>query len=169
MHDSDGGDGVRIRLFVRSLGPGEDAPDLERLRERLTALVERGRADGYEVHVWGKHVSPAAEWTGPGRFVLDAVDEFRAWADREGASLAPFFETETRRSTIRGEEQRRIRLPTVALAEYEDGDLRFVAPCVEAGSVRSVEDRLGELLAGALADEDREEREAPAVVGGDRP
>lgn len=171
MHDdSDGGDAVTARLFVRSLGPGEDAPDLERLRERLETLVERDLIREYSVYIWGKHVSPsAAEWTETGRFVLDTVEQFEAWAERDDVSLDPFFGEETRRSAIRDQAERRIRLPTVALAEYEGDDLRFVAPCVADGTLRSVEDRLGELLAGALSEADGEGRKEPAPVGGERP
>lgn len=145
-----------VELYVRSLAPGPASEKRERAIERLERLEARGVVDEYTVHIWGERFDPtsAAARTEPGRFVRRRVAAFASWADRNGVSTGSFFEPEPVRSSITGEEYTAVTLPSVALAEFVDGEVAFVAPCSDDGTTCSVEDRLDAL--------ELERRAAPA-------
>jgi hypothetical protein len=133
---------VEVELWVRSLSPETERPRRASAIRRLETLYREGHVDGFEVSMWGDRVSrsgPDAR-TDAGRRILDRVTGFENWARANDASLSPFFD-ETESSTGG------VALPTMALAEYEDGDLRFVAPCTSRRVGYTVVDRLDALEA----------------------
>ncbi|WP_337652343.1 HTH domain-containing protein [Halomontanus rarus] len=75
------------------------------------------------------------------------LESFERWADRTGRSLEPCFRTRRAESTITGESTVVCRPPTVALAEYHDGELAHVAPSRVGERVVGIEDRLDALVA----------------------
>ena len=152
-----------VELYVRSLAPRTARDRLERVVGRLTEFDREGTIESLSVRVTGKAIpaTPAACVTGYGTFLCNRVAVFEEWATRSGRSLAGRFERRSVHSQFTGEDYEAIVWPELALAEYVDGDLRFVTPCVGEEPV-TVEDRL-ESLAGATPTDpaDRLER-APA-------
>jgi hypothetical protein len=136
-----------VELFVRALSPAGDGGCAEAAVERLERL-DGGPLTGYTVHVWGEAVGLDAPLAGTdhARFVLDRVGEFRDWTARTGADLIGF---ETRETDCRLTDRcyRLLSLPTVALAEYRDGDLVGVAPRRTDDGQVTVADHLDDLAA----------------------
>lgn len=85
--------------------------------------------------------------TAPGRRFLSRYQRVQDWADRDDATLAPFFEVTEASSSFTGEEHTAVVFPTRTLVEYADDEVVHVAPSVVDGEVRTVEDRLGGLEA----------------------
>jgi len=139
-------------LWVRSLNPDGAGPRRDRAIARLRDLADRGRLDDATVRLWGKRIRPgtAAARTDHGARILDRVERFRSWARREGYSLRPFVQDRAR------DGRTELLLPTMALAEYAGGELRFVSPCANAEEGHTVFDRIE-----ALDDGDGSGRDEP--------
>lgn len=140
-------DGKRtVELYVRSLAPRGSQDRQDRIVECLEALEARGAIESFSLHVWGTRIDPnsATARTDAGQFVRRRVAAFTAWADRTGRSTGPFFEVETVESTITDEVRTTMTLPTVTMAEFVDGDVAFVTPCVDSsgGTTDTIEDHL---------------------------
>lgn len=137
---------LRLVLYVRSLSPSECRTQQQTVVRRLDQLETDGIIDGYSVEVWGDQLAMSdIERTGMGKRIYDHVREVRTWADANGVSIDSVFPVDTVRSKISGEEYRRIRFPTMALVEYEDGEIRFFSPCTDGETVHTVVDRLDAL------------------------
>ncbi|MFD1585748.1 HTH domain-containing protein [Halorientalis brevis] len=145
---------VTVDLHVRSLAPRAGHAQQNVAIERLDDLESADRIEAFNVHVWGHQISlsTAAANTDAGQFVLDRVEQFRSWAAETGRSVDSFFETRRVESEIMDEEYAALVLPSLTLAEYRDGDLAFVAPCSDDGSVCTVEDRIDVLAASGVTD-----------------
>lgn len=138
--------GSRIELNVRSLASRTDSG----VQERAVGLLERLHTRGevrFSVRVWGERVglSTTAVETTCGQDLLERVGAYRGWANRANVSLEPFFESRATTSRITGEEYTELRLPVLAMAEYEDDEVVYVTPHEDGGQVRSVADRLDRL------------------------
>lgn len=147
-------------LYVRSLASRTGCQ--ERVIKQLQQLDTEGRLAGVDVHVWGTEVglSTTAVETDSQQSILETVAQFRSWADSAGVSIEKFYEDHTRVSGLTGEEFATLRLPVLALAEYEDGELVSVTPHERDCGVRTVPDRL-EMLAGSVGDPPRPEPVEP--------
>jgi hypothetical protein len=132
----------RVELYVRSLASRTDRQ--ERVIEALRRLENTGDICSFQLTIWGEAVglSTAAVETDRGREVLDTVAAFREWADREGVSLDCAFENRAVTSQLTGEEHATLRLPKMAMAEYEGDEVLSVTPHERDGAVRTVRDRL---------------------------
>ncbi|MFB6164873.1 MAG: HTH domain-containing protein [Haloarculaceae archaeon] len=152
-HDSER---VTVELYVRSLGPRAGIDRQERAVERLDALAAKGALAAFSVSVWGRRVSLSTTTarTDAGQSVLERVDAFRAWAEDAGRSVESFFETQRVTSELADREYAALVLPALTLSEYRDGDLAFVAPSSDGGSVCTVADRIDHLAADLSASED---------------
>lgn len=150
----------RITLWIRP-SPRAPAPNRERAL-RLASRLDRAGAVDVEVERWGRVVdrSDALETAFDG--LADTVDAFVRWAERAGRSLDPFFRTRRFEETLLTDACEIRRLPTVALAEYVDGDLVHVAPSRSADRVVDVVSRL-EPLAEAVTGEGRDASERGAT------
>lgn len=137
---------LRMELLVGSLAPHGSMAEQEALIERLENLEHSGTAD-VAVRVWGRRVCPEGPTarTDAGRFALDRLAAFRAWAATSGRSLEPFFRTEQHRSALTGESYPAVLLPSVTLAEFSGDELTFVTPHVAGGRAVSVTERLDAL------------------------
>lgn len=134
-----------VEICVRSLSD-EVQPLLE---ETLRLLRETSDVDEVNVVVWGRcfdPTGPAADTT-VGRALADRLESFREWAAANGASFGPFFRTRTVRQ-LTGQTCTRVDLPTVALAEYHDGELAFVAPCRIDDRYHHILDRVRAIVEG---------------------
>lgn len=144
---------VTLELYVRSLAPYGSTAQLEGVLDRLDRLEETGTVARYSVEVWGRQVRPATD--APAAVPTDVHDRlaaFRSWADSNGASLDPFFETKEVRVSFTDEAYTVVDLPVMALAEYRGDELAFVAPCVDGGATYAVADRLDALEAESRPD-----------------
>lgn len=147
--------GRDVELHVRSLSSRTGQELRERAIEVLDGLESAGAIDSFTVDVWGERVSlsTTAVETARGRQVLDRVGTFRAWANRNGVSLEPFFDAHATTSRITGEEYTTLCLPVATLAEYENDTLVYVTPHETDGSVHTVQDRLDILAERGVEDE----------------
>lgn len=133
--------GLQLTLYVRSLCPRGAGEQQRAIIDRLQTLADAEAIEGYSVTVWGPQI-PCDPQTAAGRSLLDRIETFEAWSERAGTSLSSVFERRTTTSRITGETREAIVPPVFCLAESHDGDLRYVSPCVDAGAVRTVADRL---------------------------
>jgi len=142
--------GVHAELYVRSLAPRGATDEQAAVLETLEALSDRDTLADYQVHVCGEQLpaTHADAGTAFGQYLLNRIAVFSEWAERNGCSLGKLYERRSIDSAFTGTTHDVIRLPTMALAEYEGTDLRFVAPCTIDGETISVRDRIDELLAG---------------------
>lgn len=145
---------VTLDLHVRSLAPRAGHAQQESVIERLDELEAGGYIDEFTVNVWGRQISlsTAAARTDAGQFVLDRVDEFRAWAAETDRSVDSFFETRRVESEITDQEYAALVLPVLTLAEYRDDELAYVAPCTDGETVVTVEDRIDVLETTRVTD-----------------
>lgn len=136
----------RIELCVRSLTSRTDRAQGQAI-DRLRRLEATGAIDGLSIRIWGEEValSTTAVETDRGRDILQRVGAFREWAAHNDVSLSPFFESREKTSRITGEEYATLRLPTLVMVEYADGDVVHVAPHEGDSGVYTVEDRLASL------------------------
>lgn len=138
-----------LELWLRSFAPAT-RPTQERALERVESLESHERIDTIDVGIWGAEIEqPTRSRRIPQLERIDArLESFEQWAHRTGHSLTPFFRTRQVHSSITGDRYEVRRLPTVALAEFEDDELVHVAPCRDGDRTIDVFDRLD-----ALADE----------------
>jgi hypothetical protein len=151
MTTSDTGE-TTLELAVRTLSPRGCKRRQDEVVRRLNGLVERGVVDDVSVTVWGERVATttADAETEHGREVLDTVAAFREWAADHGRSVDRFFETRETHSEFTGESYAALELPAMVLAEYRDGELSWVSPCVDGEAVYTVGDRLATLEGAAV-------------------
>lgn len=138
------GGGRTVELYVRSLASREAHERQEGVIERLRDLDERGAIDGFDVVVWGRTLCRESHGarTEVGRSVVDRLDRVEEWVDGTARSIAQFCRTERLDSAITGESREVVSLPSLALAEFDGGELVRFAPCREDREVVSVSDRL---------------------------
>ena len=140
-------------LYARSLGQRGLQSTHDMIIGRLDALTSVAELDEFGVFVWGDGLIPEsnASRTAPGQRINGFVEEFRRWATTAGVVIEPFFPSERANSKNRDEEWTHLRVPTMTLAEYEDGALQFVSHCLDGDIVITVLDRLDTLEARAFS------------------
>ena len=142
---------LMAELFVRSLSPAGARPQQTAVFERLDQLVHNDRLTTCTVTVWGTGIclDRAVAETDAGQAILETVEEFRQWADRENLLFDAGFEERTASSIGTEEEATVIEFPAMCLAirDAGDGALRCIAPCSDTdGEMRhSINDCLDEL------------------------
>ncbi|RQG96605.1 HTH domain-containing protein [Natrarchaeobius chitinivorans] len=136
-----------VELWIRSFAPATTGPTQERALERLENVESTSGIEATEVRIWGPKVerTERSRRIPQLRRIQERLDSFEAWATRTGRRLEPFFRRCHGESTIAGERHDVHRLPTVALAEFEDGDIVHVAPCLDGDRTVDVFDRFDEL------------------------
>jgi hypothetical protein len=137
---------VRVELFVRSLCPEDATHQQNYVLDQLQALEEAGRIEDLSILIWGSRIEPRlAQRTAEGRHLLERLSMFERWERESDASLDAFDWQHPLTNMVSDESVSVITLPTLALAEYVDGDLRHVAPCTRDGTVHRVTDRISSL------------------------
>lgn len=152
-------EGVSVELYVRSLAPRSGRSRQDAIVERLRAFDRRDVISSLDVVVTGDCLCPdsAGAETDPGKFLLDRVNAFQSWATAHDRSLEPFFVRRTRSTDLLGDPATGILFPEVTMAEFSNGELRFVTPCKEGDRMHTVRDRLAVLHEGdATLAEERE-------------
>lgn len=133
----------RVELYVRSLAPTQARETQNEVVTRLRRLGEEGRIADHEVALCGECVCPnaATATTEVGQRLLSRYDEFQSWAADRDRDLVGFEERDTNSmltdTTVTG-----IVFPRLTLAEYQDGNLAFVAPSRNGSATTAVLDRL---------------------------
>lgn len=163
---------ITLELWIRSIAPTVRTARRDRIVDRVRQLADRDVVDAFECNGWASIVErddvgvesegeddagvesgyedegeggrPSQHPNQPLRAVLES---FERWADRAGRSLEPCFRTRRAESAITGESTVVCRPPTVALAEYHDGELVHVAPSRVGERMVGIEDRLDALVA----------------------
>jgi hypothetical protein len=138
-------DRPRLELFVRSLAPTVGREEQERVVRRLRDLDEQARIEGFDLVVCGDCVCPAAETarTEAGQRLLGSYEAFEDWARARSRDLVGFEHREVESTLIGSPEPvTGVVFPRMALAEYRDGSLAFVAPSANGVERTSVADRL---------------------------
>lgn len=135
---------LRVELYTRSYMPEGAEDSQQQVLDRLDRLCERGVLDDWECRVWGKRVPTSGEF---GREAIETVGQFRTWAERNDASLLPFFDERTQRSKITGEERSEIVFPVMCAALYRDDTLAGVYPHADGDSIVTIRDFLASLAA----------------------
>lgn len=132
-------------MYVQALDPSSNH-QIRDLLDRLTELEAAGRIASWDVYVVGKTVCPDTAFeTEAGRHLCARFLQFRDWATRTEKQLDPFFHPRTVKSEITGDEHEVITVPTVTLAEFADGSLQFVTPCVDGDTHCTPLERLNAL------------------------
>lgn len=127
--------GTRVELFGRESLPKPAAGRHERVASRLDALASAGAIGSVEVRRWPKRLPCDGSADAS---VRDQYLAYVAWAEENGVSLTPFFNTRECYSMETGERGQWVVLPALCLAVYEDGDLSAVYPHADGDTYRSV-------------------------------
>ncbi|WP_324664003.1 HTH domain-containing protein [Haloarcula sediminis] len=143
----------RAELYVRSLLPEGYSKQQGATLETVGDLVAEGVIGERRVQLCGHQipVSVDATRTAVGEHLVTRLAAFQEWARRNDCSLAPAMEIHKVDGSLADASYRALRLPSVLLAEYRDGDLSCVTPHHDGETVRCVEDRLDELASGEPA------------------
>lgn len=141
------GSGPTVELYVRSLYASGAHERQREVMDTLERLDDAGDVAEFSVVVCGEAITTDASRTEWGASLLRDISAFEAWAAEEGVSLASFYRTRTVERPVTDTEATVISLPTMGLAEYDDGELVQVTPCTDGGTVKRVEDHLAELAA----------------------
>lgn len=157
----------RVELYVRSLSPTGVSQQQDHVIGQLQALENDGRIADLSIYVWGDRLAPdTAHLTEHGEFLLDRLTAFERWERESDASLDAFGWRDSSTTVATDRTIDVISLPLLGLAEFVDGELRHVAPCVRDGSVRRVRDRVAALSApDPSSDREAKSERTPAVQG----
>lgn len=136
---------LQIELYVRSLAPTDIRDKQESVIERLDELERADRIDGFEVIFCGDCVcaSLTTAKTAVGQRLLDRYVSFEKWATEHDRTLVGFTDHDTE-STLTGTVITGVSFPRLALAEYRNRDLAFVAPSRSGNENTTVIDRIEE-------------------------
>ncbi|MFB6311487.1 MAG: HTH domain-containing protein [Salinirussus sp.] len=153
-HAWDGGR-LTVELYVRSLAPRVGHERLDTVVDRLDHLASTGYLADFTVRITGDEIpaTPADAVSETGAFLSRRVSSFESWASRTGRSLDASFERRIVASGIIGQTHTAIVPPMIAMAEFLDGDVRYVSPCSDSHGQVSVEDRLTSMESAATGQE----------------
>lgn len=136
-----------VELWIRTFAPAATGPTCERAVQRAVDLKSAETVETVSIDVWGSVV----ERTTLSRHVpqLERIERrleaFEEWAARNDRRLDPFFRRRSVESTITGESHEIWRLPTVAIAEFDEDGLVHVAPSRDGDRTIDVGERLDAL------------------------
>lgn len=138
------GTGIRLELYVRSLAPRGRRSHQAAVLDRLKTLSMDGEIADYSVYVCGKRLpaNPENTRTALGDYLHNRIAVFELWAAKNGIPLDSVFRRQRIDSTLSGESDPELVVPTMLLAEYEGSSLRFVAPCETNSRSWTVAERL---------------------------
>lgn len=149
LHDTDPGDRF-VHLGIRADVPAK--PIVAVTIERLEALEEAGRLEGFDVRTWPASLRVDDEPRD--RSTLDQFTRFRTWADRHGVRISPPFMIHEG-STMLGEHERVLDTPVVFAWVTTDRGIVAMAPCATGRETATVYGLLDALGAGPPAPEKR--------------
>lgn len=115
----------------------------------LHECLDEGRISDLQVRVWPKSIS--LNHDGISRIVSE-VERIEEWAEHSGVSLRPALETKEIHSSITGERDRILLLPSVCIVLQQAGEPIGVFPCSEGDRTVPVSEVVETLQAGRIAD-----------------
>lgn len=135
-----------VELYLRALCPVGSSTEQSRVIDQLQGLRNRDRIADLSIDVWGDRLEPAtARKTARGRRLLDRIDTFQHWGRRNDVSLDSFRWRQAVTNVATEESITVVSLPTMALAEFVDGELCHLTPCTRDGVTQCVSDRVEQL------------------------
>lgn len=151
------GTGKQLELYVRSLAPRGRRSQQAAVLDRLQTLSMNDEIADYEVYVCGKRLpaNPEETRTDFGAYLHNRIAVFELWAAHNDIPLDSLFRRQRIDSTLSGESEPELIVPTMLLAEYEGSSLQFVAPCETDTRSWSVVDRV-KTIDGRKAQDDTE-------------
>ena len=152
MHSNKREGSFEVVLYERSELPPPAAQRVDCVHERLTELQERGHIDAVQREEWVKRTPIDDCETG----LRDTYLSFTSWAEEEGVSLTPFFQTRECFTPEEGEHTDWLVMPAFCLGIYGDDGVEAVYPHSEDTETHTVEDGLQALLGEELTDATRE-------------
>jgi hypothetical protein len=122
-----------VEPYLRSLAPRTGRDRVTLFVRWLDHLAVEGAVDDVRIRVTGEAVpaSPGGCVTTVGASRLERLVRFRDWATLTGQELGQGFDRTSVHSSFAGRDYDAIVPPTLRLAEYERGRLRFVTPRLE--------------------------------------
>lgn len=147
---------LAVELLVRGELPPPALEQARSVEEELEALKTGGVVDTVQRQSWDKRVE-VSECATP---VRDRYLAFTEWAQNEGVSLRPFFQTRERYSSNRAGLEDWLVLPAMTLAIYEGETLSAVYPHTDGEATRTVEDGLRTLR----SDDPGQSEQAPSLL-----
>lgn len=134
--------GRGVELFLRSQLDFGTESQQRAVIETLTGLERDGHIDRFDVTVWGKEISPDGPLRGTEfhETVLDRVERFEEWAERNDISTEFTFTRRRLDSTITDGSYSVINLPVICVAVYDDDSLTGLYPCHDGGELHTVRD-----------------------------
>lgn len=142
-----GGNGHRVRAFVRSFAPGPGRHDRQRrLVEGLQSASDNGLIKAGGTTVVGKGLCCCEDCRSltEAEGLLESITELREWEFKN--ITASGFSTRRVDSSVTGERHRVIVPPEVVFGIYVDGSLAGVFPCEDGSETYQPESYLDELL-----------------------
>ncbi|WIV66914.1 HTH domain-containing protein [Natrialbaceae archaeon AArc-T1-2] len=115
--------------------------------ETLNECENEGTIDTVLLRSWPKEVTISSE--SPYPEVLDAVDRFERWADRQGVSIYPPFRERTRSTLTEGTKDVLVT-PMLCLAVYRGDELYGVFPHSDGEETYTATDTIATLRTGEL-------------------
>ena len=130
--------GLRAELYVR-----EDTHrglGVQQVVDRSNRLEANGvLGESMVAGTWHRCHTRAEDWRSA---AMDTYEEFRVWAETNGFSLEPGFQQRVRSFVGMDDVEDVVVFPIVALALYDDRDLRAVFPCTDEERTHTVESAL---------------------------
>lgn len=117
--------------------------------ETLQECERDGTVDDVLLRSWPKEVTLEVEDESPYPEVLDAVDRFERWANRQGVSISPPFR-ERERSTLTEGTKEVLVTPMLSLAIYRGDELYGVFPHSDGEETYTASDAIATLRTGEL-------------------
>lgn len=150
---------TRVQLFVRSDSAAVARERKGEVLDRLQALREAGI--DVETATWGHRIVMDDEERIDDDNAVEQYEQFRAWAETNGASLYPAFRTRQYNCSFTGVCAEILVTPGLCLAVYDGDDLAGVFPRWEDDRTLTVEDGLTELAKAVQADAAESELTTP--------
>lgn len=111
--------------------------------QTLRTYDDRDIVDTVQIETWPDEVPLADDQTA--QSIVEQYDRFTTWADREGVSLEPAFETRDRTTLVSETAETVLRLPVVCLAIHLDDELSSVVPHRTSTTTYTVEEALADI------------------------
>jgi hypothetical protein len=132
---------IAVELHVRSELPSPAEAQAEQVYERLAVLSGQGAIDGLERTTWPNRTPTGS----PEGDLRDTYLRFQEWAERNGHSLSPFFQTRECYTPDCDGWADWLVTPALCLAVYEGDSVTAIYPHADGQKTRTVQDGLDAL------------------------
>ena len=142
------GTDLRAVVYVRARPANKRQRD--EILDALHECFEDELISDLQVRIWPKSISLIHK---PGSSaVVSELKRIKEWAEQNGVSLQPALETEEVHSSITGEHDRILRLPSVCIVLQQADEPIGVFPCTDGERTVTVSRVVDALRTGRIAD-----------------